>query len=389
MPFQEVSKMQQRKQMVYRVLHEQCSVTQAACEAGVSRRTVYTWLERAQQHGLEHLAEVSRRPQHSPATIDASLVAAVLECKERFPAWGAKKIFSHLWPEAADAPMALRTVDRILARHGKTQPRTISAPPTVQRFERATCNELWQMDFKGMGKPRHNDAPLSILDDASRYCLRFEPLTNQTQDLVWQVLWQLFGEVGLPEAILTDNGSSFCGTWGIGPSLLETKLWLLGIRTTQGRPYHPQTQGKVERFHRTIAGELAARGVALRQEDCDTARAAYAPVLHSYNWERPHEALSMLVPGAIYVASTRVRPSTMPEHELPESAVKRKVSLDGLDGKVRYGGQEVRVGKGLRGQTVELREDEAPGTNEHPVATVFFAGVPVATFPPLRPQVNV
>ena len=123
MPFHEVSKMQQRKRMVYRVLHNECSVAQAAREAGVSRSTAYTWLEREKQQGLEHLAEASRRPQHSPAASDASLVAAVLDCKQRFPAWGAKKIYSHLWPEPTPAPVALRTVDRILARNGRTHRR--------------------------------------------------------------------------------------------------------------------------------------------------------------------------------------------------------------------------------------------------------------------------
>lgn len=381
MPFHEVSKMQQRKRMIHRVLHQQCSISQAAQEAGVSRMTVYAWLAKAQRDGLEHLAEASRRPQHSPAATDATLVAVVLACKQRFPAWGAKKIHSHLWPEPAQAPVARRTVDRILARNGQTQPRTAPASAAVQRFERATSNELWQMDFKGMGKPRHCYAPLSILDDCSRFCLRFEPLTHQTEALVWQVLWKLFGEVGLPDAILTDNGSCFCGTWGDGPSQLEAKLWRLGIRTAQGRPYHPQTQGKVERFHRTIGEELAARGVALRQADCAMARAAYAPALHSYNWERPHEALAMQVPGALYVPSRRVRPTCLPEHELPESAVKRKVSSDG---KINYRGRVARVGKGLHGQTVEIRENE--GADE-PVATVFFAGVKVATIPKPHPKV--
>ncbi len=324
---------------------------------------------------------IRRGAPNSPGSTDATFVAQVLDCRQRFPAWGAKKIYSYLWPEPAQAPVALRTVDRILARNGQTQPRCAPASAPVQRFERATCNELWQMDFKGMGRPRHCYAPLSILDDSSRFCLRFEPLAYQTQELVWQVLWQLFGEVGLPEVILTDNGSCFCGTWGDGPSQLEAKLWRLGIRTTQGRPYHPQTQGKVERFHRTIGEELAARGVALRQEDCATAQVAYAPALHSYNWERPHEALAMQVPGALYIPSPRVRPACLPEHELPENAVKRRVSSEG---KINYRGRVARVGKGLRGQTVEIREDE--GADDQ-VATVFFAGIKVATIPKPCPKV--
>lgn len=375
MPFHEDSKMQQRKRMVHRVLHEQCSVSRAAREAGVSRVTAYAWLDRARRDGLEQLAEESRRPLRSPAAVDESIVLAVLECKRQFPDFGAKKIHHRLWTSHGPAPVALRTVDRILDRNGQTRPRTPKQSAAVLRFERATCNELWQTDFKGMGKPRHCYAPLTVIDDHSRYCLSFEPLARQTQEQVWEVLWKLFGEVGMPDVLLSDNGSCFTGTWGDGPSQLECKLWLLGIRTAHGRPYHPQTQGKVERFHRTIAEALLARGVPLRQPDIASAKNAYAPALHSYNWERPHEALDMSVPGAIYVPSTRQRPESLPPHELPEGAVKRKVCSEG---KISYRSHEARVGKGLCGQTVEVREVES---DEKTNAEIFFTGVKVANFP--------
>jgi transposase InsO family protein len=375
MPFHEVSRMEQRKRMVYRVEHEGVSVTEAARQAGVSRATFYTWQSRARQEGLVGLEEASRRPHHSPGATADELVQQVLACKERYPAWGGKKISAWLWPQPGEAPVTVRTVDRILLRHGLTRTRTASplAMPALQRFERARSNELWQMDFKGMGRPRHCYAPLSILDDHSRYVFRFEPLEQQTQEAVWRELWGLFGEVGLPDQFLTDNGSCFAGTWGEGPTQLETRLWLLGIQTTQGRPYHPQTQGKVERFHRTMDEELAARGMALRQADIAAARAAYAPLVHIYNWERPHEALEMRVPGAVYEPSNRVRPLRLPEHELPEGAVKRRVSIEG---KVDYRGMAYRVGKGLRGQTVEMREVQREGQD---CAEILFAGVVVKT----------
>jgi transposase InsO family protein len=280
-------------------------------------------------------------------------VAQVLAAKAVHCAWGAKKLHDLLWPAEAGvaAPLSVRTVDRILTRHGHTQPQAPARPP-LQRFERETCNELWQMDFKGMGKPRASYFPLSVLDDHSRFCLCFEPLPTQTQAEVWSQLWRLFGEFGLPEAILTDNGSCFSGTWSQRPSGLEMQLWRLGIRTVQGRPYHPQTQGKVERFHRTVDVELVARGQALRQADQAQARQVYAPVIHSYNWCRPHEALAMRVPGAVYVPSPRLRPTRLPEHELAEQAIKRKVQVTG---EVSYQGRMYRVSKALAGATLEVR----------------------------------
>ena len=355
MPFQERSRTQQRQQMVHQILQEGATVSAAARRFGVSRPTVYLWLTRAQESpDTGAVAPRSRRPHQSPRTTSDELVAQVLAAKAVDAAWGAKKIHEILWPAEAGvaAPLSVRTVDRILTRHGQTQPQA-PARPALQRFERETCNELWQMDFKGMGKPRASYFPLSVLDDHSRFCLCFEPVLDQTQAEVWTQLWRLFGEFGLPEAILTDNGSCFSGTWSQCPSGLEMQLWRLGIRTVQGRPYHPQTQGKVERFHRTVDVELAGRGQALRQPDLGRAKEVYDPMIYSYNWRRPHEALEMRVPGAVYVPSPRSRPARLPEHELPEQAIKRKVQVTG---EVSYQGQIYRVSKALAGETLEVRE---------------------------------
>lgn len=372
--------MQQRKQLAYRVLQEKVSLTQAAREAGVSRPTAYRWVRQAQEVGLEALAEKSRAPHRRPHATARAVVQQVLDQKEKYPVWGAKKIAASLWPgsvpgraaeaaavgeDAVAAPVALRTVDRILARAGLVQARP--RPPLVaqpwQRFERAQCNELWQMDFKGMGRRGPGYWPLSILDDHSRYCLAFAPVGEQSGERVLEVLWRVFGEVGLPAMILTDNGSCFSGTWGDGLSWLESQLWLLGVETRQGRAYHPQTQGKVERFHQTMQLELSVAG-GLRQPTAELARPLYERVVHLYNWERPHEALQMRVPGEIYECSPRRRPAHLPEHELSETALKRKVHPNG---DISFGGRVYRISKGLAGQWVELREMEAG-------LAVFFAG---------------
>jgi len=370
MPFQEQSRTQQRQQMVHQIVQEGLSVSAAARHFGVTRATVYHWLNRAQETGPEQAVVArSRRPHRSPRATGAKLVAQVLAAKAADPAWGGKKLHRRLWPADAGvaAPLSVRTVDRILTRHGQTQAQALARPP-LQRFERALCNELWQMDFKGMGKPRASYFPLTVLDDHSRFCLCFEPVLTQTQAEVWLQLWRLFGEFGLPEAILTDNGSCFSGTWSQCPSGLEMQLWRLGIRTVQGRPYHPQTQGKVERFHRTVDVELAGRGQGLRQPDREQAKVVYAPVIYSYNWRRPHEALEMRVPGAVYVPSPRLRPARLPEHELAEQAIKRKVQVTG---EVSYQGRIYRVSKALAGETLEVR-DTADG------CSFYYAQVPIS-----------
>jgi len=369
--------MQQRKQLAYRVLQEKVSISTAAREAGVSRQTAYVWVQRAREQGLEQLAEKSRAPHRRPVATPQAVVERVLEVKQQYPDWGAKKIVARLWPETVlgggkpdgaepnpvGAAVAVRTADRILARHDLVQRRKPVAK-TWQRFERAHCNELWQMDFKGMGRGGPGYWPLSILDDHSRYCLAFTPVARQTGKEVLNVLWQVFGDVGLPQVMLTDNGSCFSGTWGFGISWLESQLWLLGVETRQGRPYHPQTQGKVERFHRTVEGSLKDR---LRQPTPELAAPVYAQAVHVYNWERPHEALRMQVPGNVYVPSPRPRPARIPQHEIPEDAIKRKVLHNG---DMHYRSGIYRISGGLAGEWIEIRELDAG-----PVA--YFAGKPI------------
>lgn len=340
--------MQLRKQMVYRVVLGELNVSSASRLYGVSRNTVRLWLKRAQRDSLSELDEISRRPHRIPNATDPELVAQVLAFKKERPTWGAKKIVEKLWPQ--DCPLSVRTVDRILARNGLVRP--MEPPAEMTRFERLNANELLQIDFKGLGSPALGYSPLSVLDDATRFCLAFEPLLNHQTQTIYDALWDIFGEYGLPLAILSDNEPCFADIHRYGPSRLEAKLWLLGIDTRHGRPSHPQTQGKVERFHRTVNIEL---GPALRQADIEEARRVYAAFVHDYNFERPHEAIGMKTPGHVYTPSTRKRPDIRPKHEPAEGALLRRV---GCDGRFRYQLKLYRAGLGLKGEHVEFREEE-------------------------------
>jgi transposase InsO family protein len=349
MPFRDLTKMHQRRQMALDVLEGRLSESAAARSYGVSRNTVRLWVGRAREEGVGEMAARSTRPKHSPRRTDEEIVREVLSAKALHPTFGARKIAWHLWE--GSPPVDERTVERILSRHGLTR-KAKAEEPAPLRFERRGCNELWQMDFKGLGTPHPGYFPLSVLDDRSRFALSFEPLADKRVDTVFAWLWELFGERGLPEAILSDHEPCFASHHASGPSGVEARLWRLGIRTPHGRPRHPQTQGKVERFHRT-AGEWL--GGALRPETAREARRDYARFLAHYNWERPHEALGMAVPGSVYVPSPRKRPERLPEHEIPEGAESRKVDAFGriwFQGKGRY------VGAGLVGERVVLRRAE-------------------------------
>lgn len=192
-----------------------------------------------------------------------------------------------------------------------------------------------------------------MLDDHSRYALALALCPDQTMATAWPVLWDLFGEVGLPEAILSDNGFAPRGPATFGLSWLEARLSLLGVLTPHGRPYHPQTQGKVERWHRTLSDELFGR-----LDWCSEAKLVgqlEAWRRDVYNAQRPHEALGYAAPARRWYASERPRPGRLPAATYPEGMPTRKVMQKG---EISWRGVEILVGAGLCGERVGVQESE-------------------------------
>lgn len=347
MPFS--SKMDSRRQLAYRVLVEGWSVTRAAASAGVSRETAYTWLARARSVGIEQMEEVSRRPHTSPSATSEELVGELLALKARYPMMGPKKL-SALMRGRIEA----RTAGRILRRHGLTGPAGRPTEPLC-RFERETPNELWQMDFKGLKKRPPRYEVLSVVDDSTRRLIALQALPDQRLETFWPVLWEAFGEYGLPDSILTDNGASFrcLATWRV--SRMDALFIRLGIHPAHGRPYHPQTQGKVERFHGTLQDHLQAKlyqdGIELLQPILDEFRMFY-------DWVRPHESLGQRPPGTVYSPSKRSRPSQIPEVSYEPGVAVRKVCEGGF---FRFKGNRYRAGKGLIGEPIGITRRETDG----------------------------
>ncbi|MBX3121395.1 MAG: DDE-type integrase/transposase/recombinase [Fimbriimonadaceae bacterium] len=362
--------MDQRRALAYAVLEQGVSISEAARRFCISRPTARLWVRRAREHGIGSMQERSRRPLRSARITDEEDALALLALKARYPFWGAKKLLAIGWPDA-EAPMSLRTANRILERAGLVC-ESHKVQEASQRFERAFPNELWQMDFKGLKAPRLPYEALSVVDDATRFCIALRAVPDQSFASVWSVLWDVFAEYGLPECILCDNGPAFRAFATPLPSRLEMRLLRLGVRTSHGRPRHPQTQGKVERFHGTLHREL---GVSLRQPDAKTAQSVYEGFRVRYNWERPHEALGMQPPGSAYSLSARPRPSKLPEQELPEGALSRKVDDYGNFG---YRSQRYKIGRGLAGERVELRDGPDGET------AVLYFGVVLARLEDIR-----
>ena len=235
-------------------------------------------------------------------------------------------------------------------------------PHAMIRFERDRPNELWQMDFKGhFAHDAGRCHPLTLLDDHSRFSLCLEACANQRGATVEASLVPTFERYGLPRRMVFDNGSP----WGNGPGDPYTPLgvWLLrlGIAISHSRPYHPQTLGKDERFHRSLKAEVLQ---GRRFRDLAHCRQAFAAWRHVYNLERPHEALDMAVPASRYRPSPRAYPPTLPAIEYAAGDRVRKVQHGR---RVDFMGKTWRLPKAFRGYPLALRPTPRDG-----IWKVFF-----------------
>jgi len=340
-----------RLAFVHQVLTLGHSLTQSCREFGISRKTGYKWLGRYLDEPDRDLVDRSRRPRRSPAKTSAKIERRILEVRDEF-GWGAPKIHAFLNARQMQLP-SVRTITAILRRHGRIQPP--SNPDSAgERFERDQPNQLWQLDFKGPTEVyRQRVIPLSILDDHSRFLLALSPCTDCTMKTVWNILWELMGQVGMPLALLSDNAFSSRFHNHGGLSWFDSMLIRTGIQPLHGRPYHPQTQGKIERFHGTIERELYPRlrrdNLEHFREDLDYWRTRV------YNTIRPHEALGQQPPISRWRPSPRPRPDTLPVVQYASDAVLRKVTNPGL---IQWHRCRIRVGGGLIGQYVRIEERE-------------------------------
>jgi len=350
MPWHEVSTVESRGLFVHGCRSGRWSISEGCRRFGISRRTGHKWLSRFQSDGESGLEDRSRRPRTVRYATPPSVEAALVALRQQYPDWGVRKLCRLLKTQGVDPPPE-RTANRILKRHGLVTPREGSAE-ALQRFQRSRPNALWQMDHKQAvhGRWARRSVPLVVMDDASRYLLGLRSLPDKGVVATWAALWGVFGEFGLPEAMLSDNDSLFHGR--CGPSQIEARLMRLGIDPLHGRPYHPQTQGKVERLNGTLQREVLRHG---QFSSAAELQSRYDAFRRRYNFDRPHEALDLEVPASCYEPSVRPRPRQLPPMEYLSGAVLRRVQKNGW---MSWRGYIVPVGEGLYGERVEVREDD-------------------------------
>jgi transposase InsO family protein len=346
MPWKEWTVDEGRQEFVKLASVAGANVSELCGRFGISRKTGHKWLRRFRLTGA--VAEQSRRPRHSPTQTALELEQAIVALRGSHPAWGGRKLRRRLQDLGLGIAPAASTITEILRRRQLLgQPGMTSSEPW-QRFARSEPNDLWQMDFKGHVPCRDGRChPLTALDDCSRYALILRACGDERRGTVQAALSEAFIRYGLPWEMLMDNGSP----WGSGEIYTRLTIWLmrLGIVVGHGRPRHPQTQGKEERFHRTVKAELIGQDLPWPLVQCQS---RFDQWRDAYNTERPHEALQMETPIQHYRISPRAFPDTLPAIDYAPGDEIRKVQAQGW---VDFHGRPLRLSKALRGQPVAFR----------------------------------
>lgn len=344
MPWKTMDVREQRVSFVVTASRGEKSFRALCQEFGISRPTGYLWLSRYRQDGLAGIAERSRRPELSPDRTPKEREAQVVALRQCYPDWGARKLQVLL--RRGGMELARSTIHRILLRHGLIREGD-GHSPAPQRFERGAPNQLWQMDFKGPLQKGDALGPLSVLDDHSRYVVVLQKVASTSGELVREHLQDGFGQCGVPEAMLMDHGIPWWSAHS-AHGFTQLSLWLMkqGIELHWSRIRHPQTQGKVERFH----GELQ-RAAERRRPSGQELQAWLDQFRWEHNHIRPHQALGMETPASRWRPSPRRYDPNPPAWEYPPGSRVLKVDSDG---KINLYQQHWLISRALTGERVRL-----------------------------------
>lgn len=325
-------------------------------EYGVSRETAYVWIRRYQASGgdVQSLEERSHRPRHPAHEVPAKLQDIIIALRKQRPTWGPRKLRAYLAERGPNVPVpSVSTFAAILRRYGLTslrgRRRKRLVVPATRPFAAATApNSLWCVDFKGWfvtGDGRRC-YPLTLIDAYSRYLLRCEVVLDPDTRAVQPILDAAFQEFGLPEAIRSDNGPPFATTGAAGLSTLSVWWTKLGIRHDRITPGKPQQNGRLERFHRTLA-ELVRPPAA----DARAQQRVFDLFRREYNDERPHEALHLKPPLTAYAPSKTRYPRPLERFDDTDAEFSLPIDRHGF---VRWRRRRVFISMALAHETVNL-----------------------------------
>ena len=286
MPWKVASAMSQREEFVALAQSEGVNMSELCLRSGISRKTGYKWLSRYLEAGEQSLDDLPKRPHHSPNRTGAEMEQLVVDLRREHPTKGGHVLARMLKDRGHNSVPTKSTITAILRRHRLIEPADSLKHKAYRRFEHQRPNDLWQMDFKGhipvgSGGRCH---PLTVLDDHSRFSLGVRACADEKTQTVHDHLTSIFRRYGMPDTILVDNGSPWGSDFYHPFTSLTVWLVQLGVRVVHSRPYHPQTLGKLERFHRSLKTELLQGS---KYTDLSHCQSSFDRWRDFYNLQRP------------------------------------------------------------------------------------------------------
>jgi transposase InsO family protein len=322
------------------------------------RDDLYRYRRRYLEEGAAGLTPRSRRPRSSPAQIEPALEARIVELRRRHRRWGARRIHAEL-RRAGIEPPAVATIHRALRRNHLVAPQPPRRPKASKRFEREVANDLWQIDGTEVALASGEPAwVVDCLDDHARFLLAAIACASPSGVAAWDCFAAASSAYGLPRQLLSDNHLSFTGRLYGFEVAFERKLAEVGVELINAAPAHPQTLGKLERFHRTLKEWLSDEGPAADLEHLQLLLDRFRP---HYNVERPHQGIGNQTPAERYLPGPAPA-ALLGELQLAEAergpdypphSLVRKVWRNGV---VSYDGLAITLGKRYAGAVVRIVE---------------------------------
>jgi len=331
MPWKETTTMEQKVEFICEWLTGKYTITELCRSFEISRPTAYKMIYRYGNFGIEGLRERSSSPIIHPNKTKDVIEINILQLKEKYPRWGAKKIRRLLFNdcEEKDIPSVV-TVHNILFRNGLVIPqkRLKRVKPIFPIFDPKECNEVWSADYKGkflMGNKIYCH-PLTIADSKSRFLFAAKGHYHESLKSVKAEFTKVFRQYGIPDQIHTDNGSPFGSVRSI-QRFTQLSYWFidLGIMPVFSDPAHPEQNGRHERMHRDLKAACAKPSAY----DLKAQQRRLNHFVKEYNHERPHEALGLETPASVHNFSTRPFPERIAQFDYESSKKVMKVTQNG------------------------------------------------------------
>lgn len=375
MPWYETEPMNEKIKFISLYLDKNYNSFQELCESfNISRKTGYKLVNRYNLSGLDGLKALSRAPKSHGMRIPSDIEQSILDVKQKYPRWGAKKVLNLLLQDFPDTHWPSRsTIEEVFKRHNLVRPAKRSRKTPVYNEPFTSCNQAndsWSIDYKGqfrMGNQQYC-YPLTITDNFSRYILAIDGAPNISTERTRYVLESLFYEYGLPTSIRSDNGPPFASTALAGLSKLSVWLIKNGITPERIKPGCPYQNGRHERMHL----ELKEETTKPPKYNLSKQQTAFNEFKKMFNEQRPHEGIEFERPCKRYRASDKTYYGQPKEIEYDNSFIhKRKIRTNGT---MKWSGKEVFVSEALHSETIAMKphnEDEW---------LIYFSFMPIGIF---------